>query len=137
MTRDVVKVSLDDSAYKAAKKMSSSNVGTVIITDGSNDKAIGVITDRKLTTDVIAAQRDPYTTSLRELSASSPYTAKEDSEICDVLQMMANHELRRVPVVDNQERVIGVLSVADVAKDHAKNCGRCSDNILTITSKYA
>ena len=136
MTRDVVQVSPTDSALDAARKMKSASVGTVIVADQAN-KPLGVVTDRKLATDVLAEQRDPATTKMSDLSPSDPFTVSQDASVCDAVQSMSNHDLRRMPVVDNQERVVGVLSTADVAKDHAKECERCAENILNITSKYA
>ncbi|HZW57644.1 MAG TPA: CBS domain-containing protein [Nitrososphaerales archaeon] len=136
MTKDVVRVSPNDTVLDAAKKMKAASVGTVVIADNAN-KPLGIVTDRKLATDVLAEQKDPATTKVRDLAPSAAFTVSQDADVCDAVQSMSNHDVRRMPVVDNQERVVGVLSAADIAKEHAKECDRCTENILSITSKYA
>src|ERR1700730_16891612 len=136
MTERVVKLSENGSAIDAAKKVADENVGTVVVVDG-NDNPIGIVTDRKLTTDVLARGMDPSSTKIENVMTRLPLTTRQDSDVCEVIEKMQSNDIRRFPVVDDKQRIVGVISISDIAKEHANNCGDCSNTILEIASRYA
>jgi CBS domain-containing protein len=135
MTEEVVKVPRTATVVHAAKRMADENVGTVIVVD-NNDTPVGIVTDRTLTTGVIAGELDPKKTKMQDMMTKSPITTTADADVCDVVEQMEENEIRRMPVVDDDDAVVGVLSTSDVAKDHAPNCGSCAAVILDINSRY-
>ena len=136
MTERVVKLSENGGVIDAAKKMADENVGTVVEVDG-NDNPIGIVTDRKLTTDVLARGMDPSSTKIENVMTRLPLTTRQDSDVCEVIEKMQSNDIRRFPVVDDKQRIVGVISISDIAKEHANNCGDCSNTILEIASRYA
>ena len=120
---------------EVAKAMLDRNVGTVLIT-GDGDRLSGLVTDRKITTDVVGKGKDPVTTEVKEIMTERLERAKANNPVCAEVQHMRDEGVRRMPVVDDRDRIVGVLSLADVAKEHARECDACADNILQIESRY-
>ncbi len=120
MTKDVVTAHADDSVRDVANLMASNDVGSVIITDG-NGKLEGVVTDRKLITDCIAQGCDASTSKVGDfmtrgmLGTTGIVTASPDMDVLDAAKQFGQSHVRRMPVVEDGGRVIGVLSEADLA----------------------
>ena len=103
----------DETLASAAAKMADLHVGALPIL-GADDRLRGIITDRDIVVRGLAKGRDPRTTTVDELSLRAPISVDAGSDISDVLAMMEQHKVRRLPVTDSQ-RVVGVISEADVA----------------------
>lgn len=98
-----------------AKVMEARTIGFVIVDDGAG-RPRGVITDRDLAIEVLAAERDPTDTTAGDLLSGRPVvTVEADAAVEDAVQVMKQHALRRLPVVEDGA-VIGVLGQADVAR---------------------
>ena len=112
----------------AAKMMAQEDVGLAPIVEG--DRLVGTVTDRDIVTRVIAQGRDPESTSVREIASTDLVTIDPQQELGEALQLMARHQVRRLPVVEEDGRLVGVVAQADVA-EHASSAdtGRMVEEI--------
>ncbi len=114
MTKNPECVTPNDSVMKAAQLMKSEDVGPIpIVKDGK--KLEGIITDRDLALKVVAKGLDPKTTSVEEVMTDNVVTCKASDDIQKALKLMQEHQVRRIPVVDNQDHLLGIIAQADVA----------------------
>ena len=98
---------------EAAELMASEDVGSLPILDG--DKLVGVVTDRDIVIRAVAAKKNPQGMPVREVATQDPVTVRADDDLSDALELMATYQVRRLPVVDEDNRLVGVLAQADVA----------------------
>jgi len=107
-----------DSVVTAAMIMKSQNVGSVpVVSDHESKNIIGMVTDRDLVIRVIAEQREYYSTHVSDVMSKDVVTCREDDDYSEVLEAMKKHQIRRVPVVDSQKRLVGIVAQADVARE--------------------
>jgi CBS domain-containing protein len=92
--------------------MRERHVGSLPITDG--ERLVGVITDRDITTRVVAEAADPATTPVGDVSSGDPISVGPGEDLDDALELMARHQVRRLPVVEDG-RLVGIVAQADVA----------------------
>jgi CBS domain-containing protein len=104
----------NDSIIDASKKLSKLNIGSMPIC-GEDDRLKGMLTDRDIVVKVLAEGRDPSSTTAGELAQGKPVTIGADDSVQEALQTMANHQVRRLPVIDGH-KLIGVVSQADIAR---------------------
>jgi CBS domain-containing protein len=105
-----------DSVMKAAQLMKSQDVGPIpIVADKDGRKLTGIVTDRDLTIKIIAEARDPITTRLKEVMSDNVVSCKESDEVDQVLKLMEANQIRRIPVVDQDNHLLGIIAQADVA----------------------
>jgi CBS domain-containing protein len=100
----------------AARQMRDLDVGTLPIC-GDDDKLHGIVTDRDIVVKCLAAGGDPTKTTAGELAQGKPFTATADTDIKHVLEMMEEHQIRRLPIVDENKRLVGIISEADIARN--------------------
>ena len=93
--------------------MESEDVGSLPILEG--DELAGVITDRDIVVRAIAKGKDPRGMPVREIASGELITVRADDDLTEALQLMASRQVRRLPVVDENNRLVGVLAQADVA----------------------
>jgi CBS domain-containing protein len=98
---------------EAAKKMKRLDVGSLPIC-GDDDRLKGMLTDRDIVVKVLADSRDPSRTAAAELAQGKPVTIGADDSAEEALRTMAEHKLRRLPVIDGHE-LIGIVSQGDLA----------------------
>ncbi|MFD2415944.1 CBS domain-containing protein [Amycolatopsis pigmentata] len=98
----------------AAKQMRDLGVGALPIC-GDDDRLHGIITDRDIVIKCLAAGKDPRKMTAAELAQGAPYVVRTDADITDVLSVMEEHQVRRVPVLE-KKRLVGMISEADVAR---------------------
>jgi CBS domain-containing protein len=98
---------------EAAKVMARENVGSVPVVEGG--KLVGVVTDRDLVVRLLAEGRDPQSTTVGEVASSEPVTLSPDDGLDQALQLLARHQVRRLPVVEG-ERLVGIVAQADIAR---------------------
>ncbi len=100
----------------AAPLMKSENVGSIpVVKDQQDKKLIGIITDRDLAIKVVADGRDPKGTKVSEVMSTGVATCRREDDLEKALRLMEVHQVRRIPVVDEGNRVIGIIAQADVA----------------------
>ena len=113
MSRDVQTVTPQSTAQEAAGFMLQADAGAIPVTEG--ERVIGMITDRDIAVRGIAEGRGPDT-PVRELMTEGVVTAREDDDIEDVAIRMSDEQVRRMPIVDQNERLVGIVSLADVSR---------------------
>jgi len=113
MTRDPRSMTPQDSLADAAKVMDELNVGVVPVCEG--DRLVGVVTDRDIVVRGIARDVDPKSCKLSDVMSGHVRTARVDDDVDEVLSEMANSQIRRMPVVDNNDKLVGILSIGDIA----------------------
>ncbi len=104
-----------DSVVDAARIVEQEDVGSVPVVDVDHI-LVGMITDRDITTRVVAAGRDPRTTKVGEVATTQVSPAYPDEPLDEALEQMAYRQVRRLPVIDD-DRVIGILSQADIVHE--------------------
>ena len=118
MTADPHCCSVSDNAQTAAKIMARDEVGAVpVIVGGNHRKLIGIVTDRDLCISVIAGGADPCSTTLQQCMSTNPVSCREGDDIQTVSDLMKEHQVRRIPVVDSQSKVVGIVATADLARE--------------------
>ncbi len=113
MTPNPSTVTGDQPVVEAARLMRDDDVGILPIVDG--DRLVGTITDRDVAVRVVADGRDPQSTMVREVASTDLVTIDPQQELPEALRLMAEHQVRRLPVVEEDGRLVGILSQADVA----------------------
>jgi len=116
MTGGVECVREDESVLDAARKMKELGVGALPIC-GKDDRLKGMLTDRDIVIKVLAEGLEPGGTTAGELAEGKPVTIGADDPVDELVRTMAQHEVKRLPVIDGQ-RLVGVVSEADLA-EHA------------------
>lgn len=113
MTRNVITVSPQQSVQEAADMMSQYNIGFVPVVQ--NGQSIGIITDRDITLRVTAKGHSPQATKIESVMSRDVVTATPHMEIHEAANLMAQKQIRRLPVVDNNNRLCGVVALGDLA----------------------
>lgn len=113
MTTNPVTVSEKDSIRDAARIMAREDTGIVPVVDGK--KIIGLITDRDIVVRLVAEGKDPANARVKEAMSKSVRSVKEDTPINEVLDLMSNEQIRRVPVVNQNNELVGIVSIGDIA----------------------
>ena len=114
MTENPRRVSPDDTIQDAAKIMRDEDTGVVPITDRDNT-VVGVITDRDIVIRAVAEGRDESTV-VREIASKDIVTVDPQQDLDEALRLMAQHQVRRLPVVEEDGKLVGIVSQADVAR---------------------
>jgi CBS domain-containing protein len=114
MTTDVQTVNADQTAREAATFMLRAEAGSIPVCEG--DKVIGIITDRDIAVRGVAEGRSPDT-PVRELMSDGIICAREDDDIDEVARRMSQEQVRRLPVLDAEDRLCGIVSLGDLARE--------------------
>jgi CBS domain-containing protein len=114
MTRDVATVGPDQTAREAANFMLNSDAGSIPVTEG--DRLIGMITDRDIAVRGVAKGHGPDT-PVRDIMTSGIVCAREDDSVEDVASKMSEAQVRRLPVIDGSEKLIGIVSLGDLSRE--------------------
>ena len=113
MTRGVHALAPTDTVTAAARAMDELNVGVIPVCE--NGKLLGVVTDRDIVVRGMALGLDGNSTALVDVMSTSLRTAREDDDVEEVLNLMADSQIRRLPVVDADDQLIGIVSIGDIA----------------------
>lgn len=114
MTESPRTVSSDVTVVEAARVMRDDDFGLVPVVDG--DRLVGTVTDRDIAIRVVAEERDPSSTTVREIASADLVTIDPEQELGEALRLMAQHQVRRLPVVEEDGRLVGIVAQADVAR---------------------
>jgi CBS domain-containing protein len=103
----------DTPVSEIAAIMQAEDLGAIpLVVD---DRPVGIVTDRDIVVRAIAAGKDPRGMTAWDVASAEPVVVHPDDDLSEALQVMARHRVRRLPVVDNNERLVGLLAQADVA----------------------
>src|ERR1041385_1921257 len=114
MTRDVDLIDPNMSIDKAAKLMAEDDVGFLPV--GENDRLIGMLTDRDIAVRAVARGKDPSRTAVRDVMTEHVLYCYEDESVDLAAKHMAKLQIRRMPVINRDKRLVGVISLADIAR---------------------
>ena len=116
MTKNPVCCLPDNMVAEAAKLMKSKNIGSIpVIENKQTKKLAGIVTDRDLALKIVAKGLDAKSTKVEAVMTRKVVTCRADDDLQKALDAMAEHQLRRIPVVDNDNKIIGIIAQADVA----------------------
>jgi CBS domain-containing protein len=107
-------IEADKSVADAAKLMRDEDVGLAPVVEG--DRLVGTLTDRDITVRVVAEGKDPQSTTVREVASTDLVTVDPEQDLDEAVRLMAQHQVRRLPVVEEDGRLVGVVAQADVAR---------------------
>jgi len=129
MTRDVQTISTQETVQRAAQLMDELNVGAIPVVD--DGKLVGMVTDRDITVRSVAVGQDPTTTRVNDVMSTDVRTCTIDQSVDDVLAQMADVQIRRVPVLDGNGQIIGIVSLGDVVTKAPADVEQTLDEIST------
>jgi CBS domain-containing protein len=115
MTTQPKSVESSTSVVDAARMMEAENVGSVPVVEGG--KLAGMITDRDIAVRVVGGGKDPQSTTVGEIASRELVTVDPQQDLDEALRLMAQHQVRRLPVVEEDGRLVGILAQADVARE--------------------
>ena len=115
MSSNPCAIDADKPVAYAAKMMRDEDVGLAPVVEG--DRLVGTLTDRDIAIRVVAEGRDPESTSVREVASTDLVTIDPEQNLDEALRLMADHQVRRLPVVEEDGRLVGVVAQADVARE--------------------
>ena len=139
MSPDPVCCLPSDSAQHVAQLMCEKNVGSIpVVTDQESLKLVGMITDRDLCCSVIADGLDPKVSPIEKFMSLNPVTCRDGENIETCERLMQEHQIRRMPIVDADEHVIGIVAQADlVLKDKSERVSKTVAEISKATEPAA
>ena len=116
MSRDPVCCVPEDTVQSVASKMCENNIGSLpVVSDRDSKKLLGIVTDRDLCCTIIAQGLDATTTKVRPFMHDKPVTCRPDHDVENCEKAMQEHQIRRIPVVDDRGCCIGMVAQADIA----------------------
>ena len=118
MTSNPSTIDAKQSVAEAAKLMRDENAGIAPVVEG--ERLVGVLTDRDIAVKVVAEGRDPQSTNVREIASTDVVAIDPQQDLDEALRLMAQNQVRRLPVVEEDGRLVGIVAQADVA-EHASD----------------
>ena len=116
MTNNPVCCLPNDTVANVAELMNSGNIGSIpVIENEQTKKLIGIVTDRDLTLKIVAKGLDAKSTKVETVMTRKVVTCRADDDLQKALDAMAENQLRRIPVVDADNKIMGIIAQADVA----------------------
>jgi CBS domain-containing protein len=115
MTRDPEVCTPEDTLQRAARLMVDCDCGSIPVIEAGDKRLVGVITDRDITVRGVAKGKPPES-KVNDVMSPSPSFCKADDAVEEVERIMIEKQVRRVPIVDDQNRVVGIVAQADLAR---------------------
>jgi CBS domain-containing protein len=135
MTPGVRMVSPEQTISEAARLMAEIDAGALPV--GEEDRLVGMITDRDIAVRAVAEQKPP-TTKVREVMSQEVLYCFDDQELDDIAQNMSEVKVRRLPVVNREKRLVGIVSIGDLAKgDNAASTGQTVADITAPGGEHS
>lgn len=116
MTCDVELITPDATLQEAARMMADEDVGFLPVSD--HDRMVGMITDRDIAIRAVAKGRDPKKTKVRDVMTERVLYCFDDEDADKAAESMSRQQIRRLPIVDRNKRLVGVISLGDMALKH-------------------
>ncbi len=122
-----------DKVYTIAQRMQNDDIGSIpVVSDHDSKRLIGIVTDRDLALRVVGASRDATSTLVSDVMTHNPVVCHETDDLNSTLEVMARHQIRRIPVVDASGCVVGIIAQADVAL-HLEDSNKVGEMIEQIS----
>jgi CBS domain-containing protein len=115
MTSNPCTIDAEKSVAYAAKMMREEDVGLAPIVEG--ERLVGMLTDRDITVRVVAEGKDPGQVKAGDVASSKLVTVNPQQDLDEALRMMAKHQVRRLPVIEEDGKLVGVVAQADIARE--------------------
>lgn len=128
MSSSVVSVNTNQSVTEAAKLMSNYNIGSVPVV--AENSVLGIITDRDIVLRCIAKEISANDCKVGDIMSTGATYVTSDQPVYDAIKLMASHQVRRLPVIDNG-KLLGIVSLADIARE------RCTPEIAEALSEIS
>lgn len=136
MSKNVVIVSPETLLHEVARKMQQSDCGSILV--GENDKLVGMITDRDLALRCVAESHDPAGTKAEQVMTKQILYCRDTDSVEDVTLNMTENKVRRLPVLDKDKKMVGIISLGDIAvhstDEHHRICGKALGTICAARS---
>lgn len=133
MHKGVEWMSPDTPIAAIAKKMQQHDIGAVPI--GENDRLIGIVTDRDITMRAVARAKDCSATTARDVMSKGIVYCRDTDTVADAIATMERKQVRRLPVLDANKRMVGMLSLGDIS--HAASQQQCAEAIKAVSAHHA
>lgn len=130
MSSHVEVIAPDNNIRQASRWMRDHKIGSLPVV--SNGKLVGIITDRDISCFAVAMGRDPSSTLIQSVMTTDVATCYDDDDIKDAAQLMEQRHIRRLAVMDHDDKVIGLLSVDDLARGSHELAGAVLDAAYTL-----
>jgi CBS domain-containing protein len=114
MTRDASVIDPNTMIRDIARKMRADNIGALPV--GEDDRLIGMVTDRDIVVRAVAEDRSNSNTAVRDVMSKDVYYCFEDEDIQRAAELMAEHQVRRLPVLNRKKRFVGIVALADLGR---------------------
>jgi CBS domain-containing protein len=131
ITHDPEVIRPETALIEAAQKMKSMDIGMLPVCDG--DRLVGVVTDRDITVRGVAQGYDPKTARVQEVMTPEVIYCFDDEDVKDVAKKMEEKQVRRLPVLNREKRLVGIVSLGDLAVRTAKE--KLAGEVLKRVSK--
>jgi len=138
MTKNPVCCLQNDTALKAAELMKSENVGSIpVVANEQTMKLIGIVTDRDLVLKIVAKGLDAASTQIEDVMTHKVITCLADDDLQEVMDTMSKHQIRRIPIINKNKKILGMISQADMALhyDHPKRIAAMIKEISQANGK--
>ena len=133
MTRGVDLIDPEATLQEAARTMAEEDVGFLPV--GENDRVVGMITDRDIAVRAVAAGRDPTKTRVRQVMTNQVRYCFEDEDVERAAETMGRELVRRLPIVNRKKRLVGVVSLGDIAvKANPVEAGKTLSDVCHATA---
>jgi len=116
MTTDVESCQPDTSLTDAAMAMWRRDCGVVPVVDAATGKALGIVTDRDICIATATRHETPEKIAVSQVMRDELYTCRPDEDVRDALETMQQHKVRRLPVIDAKEKLVGIVSLNDIVR---------------------
>lgn len=117
MTKGAKVIDPNTTIRDAARVMRADNIGALPV--GENDRLIGMVTDRDIVVRAVAQELSAGNTSVRDVMSEKVYYVIEDDDVERAAHVMAEHQVRRLPVLNRDKRLVGMLAIADLGRSSA------------------
>jgi CBS domain-containing protein len=127
MSKNADWISPDTTLAQAAKQMKKQDIGFLPV--GENDKLIGVVTDRDIAIRAVAEGKDANATMVRDVMTKKMFYCFDDQSVDEICDNMADIKVRRLPVVNRDKRLVGIVSLGDLSQAKEKSSGEALKHI--------
>jgi CBS domain-containing protein len=132
MTRSVDLIDPNTQIKDAAVRMRDDNIGALPV--GENDRLVGMVTDRDIAVRAVADGRAPTQTVVRDVMSEKVFCCFEDNDLTEAARLMAKHQVHRLPVLNRDKRLVGIVALADLARVSDQAAGEAVRGISEPTS---